>query len=86
MPTAALVLLANRSLLRAWLLAAGYVVAFLLLDWASYIRPLEGLNITPWNPQPALATARGARHQAASTLPGRPPPACWFRARPAGAE
>jgi signal transduction histidine kinase len=49
--------LANRDLLRAWLLAAGYVVAFLLLDWASYIRPLEGLNITPWNPQPALAIA-----------------------------
>jgi two-component system, LuxR family, sensor kinase FixL len=40
---------------RSWLLAIGYVAAFLLLDWASYIRPLQGLNITPWNPQPALA-------------------------------
>jgi signal transduction histidine kinase len=29
----------------------------LVLDWASYIRPLQGLNITPWNPQPALAIA-----------------------------
>lgn len=37
--------------------AAGYVVVYLLLDWASFIRPLEGLNITPWNPQPALAVA-----------------------------
>jgi signal transduction histidine kinase len=40
-----------------WFLALGYVLAFLALDWASYIRPLEGLNITPWNPQPALAVA-----------------------------
>jgi signal transduction histidine kinase len=40
-----------------WLLALGYVLAFLALDWASYIRPLESLNITPWNPQPALAVA-----------------------------
>ena len=37
--------------------ALGYVAAYLLLDWASYIRPLQGLNITPWNPQPALAIA-----------------------------
>jgi signal transduction histidine kinase len=40
-----------------WLLALAYLVAFLVLDWASYIRPLHGLNITPWNPQPALAIA-----------------------------
>ena len=31
-------------------LLLGYVV----LDWASYIHPLHGLNITPWNPAPAL--------------------------------
>lgn len=35
----------------------GYAVVFLILDWASFIRPLQGLNITPWNPQPALAIA-----------------------------
>ena len=40
-----------------WAVVAGYVVVFLLLDWASFIRPLQGLNITPWNPQPALAVA-----------------------------
>jgi signal transduction histidine kinase len=34
-----------------------YLVVFLLLDWVSYIRPFQGLNITPWNPQPALAIA-----------------------------
>lgn len=32
------------------ILLAGYV----FLDWASYIHPLHGLNITPWNPAPAL--------------------------------
>ena len=32
------------------LLILGYVA----LDWASYIHPLHGLNITPWNPAPAL--------------------------------
>ena len=31
-------------------LVSGYV----LLDWASFIHPLHGLNITPWNPAPAL--------------------------------
>ena len=36
---------------------AGYLLLYLLLDWVSYIRPLQGLNITPWNPQPALAIA-----------------------------
>lgn len=45
-----------RSLAPA-MLAAGYVAVFTLLDWASYIRPLQGLNITPWNPQFALAVA-----------------------------
>lgn len=40
-----------------WAVVAGYVVVFLALDWASFIRPLQGLNITPWNPQPALAVA-----------------------------
>lgn len=46
-----------RSELRPWVVGLGYVVCFLLLDWVSYIRPFEGLNITPWNPQPALAIA-----------------------------
>jgi len=41
----------------AWGVALVYVAAFLLLDWVSYIRPFQGMNITPWNPQPALAVA-----------------------------
>jgi signal transduction histidine kinase len=40
-----------------WLVLLGYLAIYLLLDWASYIRPFQGLNITPWNPQPALAVA-----------------------------
>jgi len=34
----------------ALILIAGYVA----LDWASFIHPLHGLNITPWNPALAL--------------------------------
>ena len=55
---AAIALSAARPVgLRAWGLAGIYVLVFLLLDWVSFIRPLQGLNITPWNPQPALAVA-----------------------------
>lgn len=32
----------------------GFVVLYILLDAASFIHPLHGLNITPWNPAPAL--------------------------------
>jgi two-component system, LuxR family, sensor kinase FixL len=45
----------SRKLL--WVLVPAYLTVFVLLDWASYIRPFEGMNITPWNPQPALAIA-----------------------------
>lgn len=35
--------------------AAVFAPCYLLLDWVSYIHPLGPFNITPWNPQPALA-------------------------------
>ena len=35
--------------------AAVFAPCYLLLDWVSYIDPLGPFNITPWNPQPALA-------------------------------
>lgn len=38
-----------------WAWPALYVAAYVALDWASYIRAVPGLNITPWNPQQALA-------------------------------
>lgn len=31
-----------------------FVLAYVGMDWFSYIEPLFGLNITPWNPSPAL--------------------------------
>lgn len=31
-----------------------FVVAYVTMDWASYLHPLHGLNITPWNPAAAL--------------------------------
>ena len=34
-----------------------FVAVYAMLDWLSFIHPLEGFNITPWNPQPALAIA-----------------------------
>ena len=30
------------------------LIGYIALDWASYIHPLHRLNITPWNPAPAL--------------------------------
>src|SRR5690606_27374017 len=39
------------------LLALGFFVAYVLLDGISFIHPLQEFNITPWNPQPALAIA-----------------------------
>lgn len=37
--------------------AAVFAPCYIALDWASYIHPLGPFNITPWNPQPALAVA-----------------------------
>lgn len=37
--------------------AAVFAPCYIVLDWASYIVPLGPFNITPWNPQPALAVA-----------------------------
>ncbi len=45
---------------RAWrdvVLALCFVGGYLLLDWISYIHPMPGFHVTPWNPQPALAIA-----------------------------
>jgi two-component system, LuxR family, sensor kinase FixL len=34
--------------------AIGFVALYVALDWASFILPLQHLNVTPWNPAPAL--------------------------------
>jgi len=50
---------------QSWLLGAGFLTLYLLLDWASYVEPLRDTNITPWHPNTglvmALLLARGAR-------------------------
>ena len=34
-----------------------FILVYVLIDWATYMHPLHGLNITPWNPPPAIALA-----------------------------
>lgn len=36
------------------LLYVGFIVLYIGLDFTSFIHPIQGLNITPWNPAPAL--------------------------------
>lgn len=45
-----------------WHHVALFVIGFVALDWASFIHPLHGLNITPWNPAPALGLVFLLRH------------------------
>ena len=42
---------------RALALFALFVMAYVALDRLSYLHPVQQFNITPWNPQPALAIA-----------------------------
>lgn len=42
------------SALHKHLITLGFVGLYVALDAASFIHPLHGLNITPWNPAPAL--------------------------------
>lgn len=43
-----------------------FVVAYLLLDWTTYLHPVLPIAVTPWNPSPGLALAflllAGTRH------------------------
>ena len=39
------------------LIGLGYLTAYVLLDWASFIYPLAPFGITPWNPQTGLSFA-----------------------------
>lgn len=38
----------------AWIDIMTLLLGYVALDWASFIHPLYGLNITAWNPAPAL--------------------------------
>jgi signal transduction histidine kinase len=39
------------------LVGLAFVAGYLLLDRVSFLYPVTGFNVTPWNPQPALAIA-----------------------------
>lgn len=45
------------QLLRGGALLAGYLAAYIALDWVSYVYALRPFNITPWNPPPGLSLA-----------------------------
>ena len=47
--------------LRVWRFPA-FIALYLLLDWSTYLDPLYGLNITPWNPDPALGLVLWLRY------------------------
>jgi signal transduction histidine kinase len=48
---------ASGGRLRSLVLFAAFVVGYVALDRLSYLHPVQQFNITPWNPQPALAIA-----------------------------
>lgn len=54
-----------------------FIGLYLLFDWATYIDPLYGLNITPWNPDPALGLVFWLLYGRKAALP-------WFVALLAG--
>jgi len=62
-----------RLYLTRWLPDVSFIAVFLMLDWVSYIDALYGLNITPWNPDPALGLAYWMRYGKRAALP-------WFAA------
>jgi len=39
------------------IIIAGYLLAYVVLDWVSYIHPVGPYAITPWNPAPGLSLA-----------------------------
>jgi signal transduction histidine kinase len=54
-----------------------FIAAYIVLDWASYLHPLHGLNITLWNPAPALGLVLWMRFGRLTAIP-------WFVALMAG--
>ena len=50
-----------------------FVIAYVALDWASYLHAMHGLNITPWNPSLALGLVCFLRYGKITAAP-------WFAA------
>jgi signal transduction histidine kinase len=62
-----------RHAIKDWICLTAFVGLYVLLDWVSYIEPLFRLNITPWNPDPALGLVVWLRYGRRAALP-------WFAA------
>lgn len=75
---------ANFSMRFPFLLpAAGFFTAYLLFDWITYVEPLLGLNITPWNPDTALGLVFWLVYGRRAALPGSrrwSPATSWYAA------
>lgn len=54
-----------------WLPDAVFIALFLFIDWIGWIDPMFGLNITPWNPDPALGLVFWLKYGKRAALP-------WF--------
>lgn len=55
---------AGQPSLQALPATALFFAGYIALAWVSYVYPMRGLNITPWNPQTALAVALLFVHRA----------------------
>ena len=53
----------------SWRAASLFVVAYLVLEAVSFLHPFNGLNITPWNPAPALGIVFAVRWGTRLLLP-----------------
>lgn len=64
-PSAAVPMKAAPSKLsgQASALLLGYAVLYCFLDWVSFVQPINGTDITAWNPQWALAVALMMRYR-----------------------
>lgn len=47
----------DERFLRRVALGCAFVVAYVALDYVSFVKPYRGLGITPWNPPPGLSIA-----------------------------
>jgi hypothetical protein len=47
----------SRHLVWQWTAITGFVIAYLVLEWISFIHEYKGLPLTPWNPGLGLAFA-----------------------------
>ena len=49
--------ISSRHVVRQWTMTAGVVIAYVALEWISFIHEAKGLPLTPWNPGLGLVFA-----------------------------